>query len=63
MTELEEAQELLMTISKQSVSSGDTSLQRAVVILLKAHIQRAKEAKRNADVLGGASGSEDQRPR
>jgi HD superfamily phosphohydrolase YqeK len=50
MSDLEDAKELLMKITKHTVSTGNpTSLQLAVVILLKDYIERARTAKREVD--------------
>ena len=45
MSDLKDAEELLMQITKQTVSTGNpSSTQRAVVILLKDYIERTKSA-------------------
>jgi hypothetical protein len=49
MSDLEEAKELFMTLTKQAGVTEDASLQRAVVILLRDYIERAKKAKQEAD--------------
>ena len=46
------AEELLMTLTKQAVAEP-TSLNLAVQILLKDYIERAKQAKRESDVISG----------
>ncbi len=49
MSDFEDAKEL-MQITKQTVSTGNpTSIQRAVVILLKDYIERARTAKQEVD--------------
>ena len=48
MSDLENAKDLLMTISK-NMSTETTSLQRAVEFLLRDYIKRAKEAKGQAN--------------
>ena len=42
MTDLDEAKELLMTLTKQGVSTEPTSLHLAVMLLLIDYIQRAQ---------------------
>ena len=42
MTDLDEAKELLMTLTKQGVSTEPTSLHRAVMLLLMDYIQRRR---------------------
>ncbi len=49
MSDLEEAKELFMTLTKQAGVTEDASLQRAIVILLRDYIERAKKAKQEAD--------------
>jgi hypothetical protein len=44
------AEELLMTLTKQAVAEP-TSLNLAVQILLKDYIERAKQEKRESDVI------------
>jgi hypothetical protein len=46
------AEELLMTLTKQAVAEP-TSLNLAVQILLKDYIERAKQEKRESDVISG----------
>ena len=46
------AEELLMTLTKQAVAEP-TSLNLAVQILLKDYIERAKQEKRELDVISG----------
>jgi hypothetical protein len=62
MSDLEDAKELLMKITKQAVSTGKaTSLQLAVVILLKDYIGRARTAKRAARRATAGLGSQRRR--
>jgi hypothetical protein len=49
MSDLEEAKELFMTLTKQARVTEEAGLQHAVVILLRDHIERAKKAKQEAD--------------
>jgi hypothetical protein len=51
MTDLDEAKELLMALTKQGVSTEPTSLQRAVMLLLMDYIQRASGALADAEKL------------
>ena len=50
-SDLIEAKELLMTITKQAVSNPDQSVFRALDILLRDYIERARNAKLDADKL------------
>ena len=52
MSDLRDAEELLMTLTKQAVAEP-TSLNLAVQILLKDYIERTKQAKRESDVISG----------
>ena len=51
MTDLDEAKELLMVLTKQAVSTEPTSLHRAVMLLLMDYIQRASRALADAEKL------------
>ncbi len=51
MTDLDEAKELLMTLTKQGVRTEPTSLHRAVMLLLMDYIQRASGALADAEKL------------
>ena len=51
MSDLEEAKELFMTLTKQAGVTEDASLQRAVVILLRDYIERASGALADAEKL------------
>ena len=51
MTDLDEAKELLMTLTKQGMSTEPTSLHRAVMLLLMDYIQRASGALADAEKL------------
>ena len=52
MSDLRDAEELSMTLTKQAVAEP-TSLNLAVQILLKDYIERTKQAKRESDVISG----------
>ena len=51
MTDLDEAKELLMALTKQGVSTEPTSVHRAVLLLLMDYIQRASGALADAEKL------------
>lgn len=51
MSDLDEAKELLMALTKQGVSTEPTSLQRAVMLLLIDYIRRASGALADAEKL------------
>jgi hypothetical protein len=51
MTDLDEAKELLIALTKQGVSTEPTSLHRAVMLLLMDYIQRASGALADAEKL------------
>lgn len=51
MSDLDEAKELLMALTKQGVRTEPTSLHRAVVLLLMDYIQRASGALADAEKL------------
>ena len=51
MTDLDEAKELLMALTRQGVSTEPTSLYRAVMLLLMDYIQRASVALADAEKL------------
>ena len=49
--DLAEAQELLITLGKQAISSPDQSILRALEILLTDYVQRGRQAKLDAERL------------